>query len=58
MSERTRAERRMDELAAEKRRLLAVSNPSARQRARLFEIDTEKLPAAWRAVQQVRERER
>lgn len=54
---RTPAERRMDALTREARKLRAVANPSKEQRARLFEIETKKLPAAWRAVHQVRQRE-
>jgi hypothetical protein len=52
---RTRAERRVDELAEELRRLRAVERPSPRQAARRREIEREKLPAAWRAVNQMRE---
>jgi hypothetical protein len=52
---RTRAERRVDELAAEARKLRAVERPSVQQRARLFEIESRKLPAAWRAVNQMRD---
>jgi hypothetical protein len=52
---RTPAERRVDELSAEARRLRLVRMPSKEQRARLFEIETKKLPAAWRAVNQMRD---
>lgn len=55
---RTRAERRADALAAEARKLRAVAAPSREQRARLHEIVNDKLPAAWRAVNAVRARER
>lgn len=54
MSDRTRAERSVDKLAAEARKLRAVVKPSKEQRARLYEIETRKLPAAWRAVRRVR----
>jgi hypothetical protein len=53
---RTRAERRVDELAAEARRLRTVTNPSREQRNRLWEIEHDKLPKAWRAVRQARSR--
>jgi hypothetical protein len=52
---RTPAERRVDELSAEARRLRLVRMPSKEQRARLFEIETKNLPAAWRAVNQMRD---
>lgn len=52
--QRTKAERRVDKLAAEARKLRAVEYPSTEQRARLFEIKSKKLPAAWRAVNQMR----
>jgi hypothetical protein len=52
---RTPAERRVDLLAAEARKLRAVARPSKEQRARLFEVESRKLPAAWRAVNQMRE---
>jgi hypothetical protein len=51
---RTRAERRVDALSAEARKLRLIPKPSPRQRARLYEIESEKLPAAWRAVNQMR----
>jgi hypothetical protein len=53
---RTPTERSADRLAAEARKLRSIARPSKEQRARLFEIETKKLPAAWRAVQQVRDR--
>lgn len=52
---RTRAERSMDALTREARKLRAVANPSKEQRARLYELETRKLPAAWRAVNQMRD---
>jgi hypothetical protein len=52
---RTPAERRVDALAAEARKLRALDAPSREQRARLYEIEMRKLPAAWRAVQQMRD---
>lgn len=52
---RTRAERRVDELAAESRRLRRLAAPSAAQRARIAEIQITELPKAWRAVHQARE---
>lgn len=55
MAERTPAERRCDQLAAEARKLRAVRDPSKEQRARLREIETRALPSAWRAVNQMRE---
>jgi hypothetical protein len=45
----------VDELAAEARKLRAVPKPSREQRARLYAIESRKLPAAWRAVRQMRE---
>jgi hypothetical protein len=51
---RSAAERSVDRLAAEARKLRLVPRPSPRQRARLYEIESEKLPAAWRAVNQMR----
>lgn len=56
MSDRTPAERRVDALAAELRKLRGIPNPSREQRARLWEIETRKLPSAWRAVDAVRGR--
>lgn len=53
---RTPAERSVDRLAEEARKLRAVARPSKEQRARLFDIEDKKLPAAWRAVDQVRDR--
>ena len=58
VSDRTRAERRVDALAAEARRLRAVEQPSKEQRARLWEIENRKLPSAWRAVNQMRDGQR
>lgn len=55
MSARTKAERRADALAAEARKLRAIPKPSPRQAARLHEIETDKLPKAWRAVNQMRD---
>lgn len=52
---RTKAERRVDELAAEKRQLAAVVYPTDDQRRRLAVISTLELPKAWRAVNQARE---
>ena len=52
---RTKAERRVDALAAEARKLRAIPRPSKEQRARLFEIEHDKLPSAWRAVNQMRD---
>lgn len=54
---RTKAERSVDKLTEELQRLRLVDKPSPRQRARIFEIEHEKLPAAWRAVRRVRDRE-
>lgn len=45
----------MDSLSAEARKLRAIPSPSKEQRARLWEIENRKLPAAWRAVNQMRE---
>lgn len=55
MSERTPEERSVDALAAEARKLRSVPHPSQEQLARLWAIEREKLPAAWRAVNQMRE---
>jgi hypothetical protein len=55
MSARTKAERSVDELAVEARKLRNLPQPSKEQRARLWLIETHKLPAAWRAVHQIRE---
>lgn len=55
MVDRTRAERRIDELSREARELRAIKRPNLRQRNRLFEIESKKLPSAWRAVNQMRE---
>jgi hypothetical protein len=52
---RSPAERRVDDLAAEIRKLRLVSSPTKEQRARMFEIESKKLPSAWRAVQQMRD---
>ena len=54
--DRTRAERRVDALAAEARKLRQIPHPSIQQRARLREIETRKLPAAWSAVHRARQR--
>lgn len=51
---RTPAERRVDSLAAELRKLRAIEHPSREQRARIHAIAVEKLPAAWRLVQDMR----
>lgn len=53
---RTKAERRVDGLGAELRKLRAVPCPSREQRARMFAIETDELPKAWRAVRMVRAR--
>lgn len=58
MSARTPAERSVDRLAAEVRKLRAVERPSVQQRARLNEIETVKLPAAWRVLRQMRSGQR
>jgi len=55
MSDRTPAERRVDELGAELRRLRALPWTSERG-ARIRELETRKLPSAWRAVYAVRGR--
>lgn len=47
---RTPAERSADSLATEARKLRAISHPSREQRARLWEIENRKLPAAWRQL--------
>lgn len=52
---RSRAERRVDELGAEKRRLLRKDRQTAADRARIAEIAMVELPKAWRAVHQARE---
>ena len=54
MSDRTAAERRVDELAAEARKLRGIPSPSREQRARLWEIVNRKLPSAWQAVNEMR----
>ena len=51
---RTKAERRVDALAAEARKLRQIPSPSVQQRNRLWEIQTRKLPSAWRAVREQR----
>lgn len=58
MSDRTPAERRVDDLARELDRLRLAAYPTREQRARMTEIANRKLPAAWRAVYAVRDRER
>lgn len=55
MSYRTPAERRIDDLSAEIRKLRLVPRPTKEQRARMWEIENRKLPSAWRAVQQMRD---
>lgn len=55
VSTRTKAERSVDNLTAELRRLRAVPQPSKEQYARMRDIEKRKLPAAWRVVNQVRE---
>jgi hypothetical protein len=53
---RTRAERRVDELAAEARRLRTIpaNTRSQAEHRRLRHIVVVELPAAWRAVNQMR----
>lgn len=57
MADRTPAERSVDRLSAELRKLRALPKPSIQQRNRMFELEV-KLTAAWRAVYAVRDRER
>ncbi len=54
MNTRTAAERAIDKLSAEKRRLVQVPYPSVQQRARLYELD-QKLESAWRVVNEMRD---